>query len=230
MAQTAPPPVMVPLFPENEARKVLHWAEKAGNTALKKIVNEVRDWLGHPETLTDRKNAWSPSASGELTDALTALDDARGKLEGYWAGQAYHSYLGYLKDLEASTKETRTQLGKLATNLGQVRTEVNKAYMAAITFIGNSAAAILEAEGDLIGGIDITDPKSLITQVPSSILKLLADLLRELTSLQTKTMGILNNLQTAGENIKITISDLELAPQLPTIVGDEDSWHPHRRD
>lgn len=213
-------------YPDEPAAEVKKWAIKAGKAQIAFFVDQVRDWLGHPEILYARATAWGTEATSQITAAQEAMTMAQTGVGLVWEGAAEKAYQSYLAGVQSVAKETADAMQKFAELLMSVHTLIIEAYNTAITFIGNTASSILAVGSGLIE--KAVDPRYWVTGVPSAILKLISQLYKDLTQVATDTHTRFGELTRTGQQLGSTIAKLKAPPNLHALAGDRSSWQPRR--
>lgn len=101
------------VFPYSSAAIVNGWAYKAGNTEARSLLDEIRDWLGHPDRIMDLAASWSPNASTLIHDAKEGVLSARANLKAYWEGQAFGAFSTYIDLVTKAIDDTYGVMNKM---------------------------------------------------------------------------------------------------------------------
>lgn len=205
-------------FPESEAQIIIEYARKTGETAAEAIIDKVRDWLGHPDVVMGRAESWDPDAKRAIQEAKDDIVTARGELAAYWEGPAYDSFSIYMESLEKVFDNAQGVMTGMSDLLQQSRDTVTKTYQAAITFIGECAADILEAVGGILG--TLKDWLGVLGEVA----QLLANFVRNVTALENEALGIITEYGQTGLDLRQRATDLEVPSSMPPSAGISDNW------
>lgn len=206
-------------FPEREAGIVVEYAKKAGREVIVQVVNEIRDWLGHPEVVMDIAQAWSPEAKASLLRADDTIIEARTSISGNWSGTAADSYLTYLEHVSKVMGETGKLFDEFSGKLLDTRQHITDAYKEAIGLIGNTGAEIISMTGGIIAGA-----KELVFGVADAVLQALANFLRTITATTQSIVQIMTDFQRSGVEIAQKAADLQIPEALPSVVADSGNW------
>ncbi|MQA87891.1 MAG: hypothetical protein GEV03_25515 [Streptosporangiales bacterium] len=210
-------------FPEAEAQTIIEYARRTSAPAAEAIVDRVRDWLGHPETVTDRAEAWDPAAKRAIVDAKESIVACRGKLAEYWEGPAYDSFMAYLGSIEKAFDDAHDLMSGMSDLMENSRETVTETYRAAIQSIGDCAADILEA----VGGIPGTTPDWL--GILGEIARLLAKFVRSVTDLENQALGTITEYGETGLELQRKAADLKVPTRMPSSAGVADDWGVRRQ-
>lgn len=206
-----------PAFPEAEAQTIIEYARKTGEPAAEAIVDDVRDWLGHPETVLDRAEAWDPRATKAISDAKESIVACRRRLATYWSGPAYESYVTYLDSIEKVFDDAQGVLAGMSGLLRDSQDTVTEAYRAAIQSIGDCAADILMAVGGIPGARDWLGALG-------EVARLLANFVHTLTDLENQVAGVIAEYGRTGQDLQQKATDLEVPSRMPPAAGASGGW------
>ncbi|MBB5156433.1 hypothetical protein [Saccharopolyspora phatthalungensis] len=211
-------PESVP-FPEEQAAKIIEYAEKTGQYLIVRIVNEVRHWLGHPEAVLAIAARWSPTAKKELVKADDTIVNARTAIAGNWTGTASEAYLAYLDHVAKVMADTADLFERFSKKLLDMLNHVTEAYKIAIALMGNTAAEIISVTGGVWGTIGES-----IFGVADKVLQALANFVRQLTSTTERVAQVMADFKRTGLEIAQVAADLTIPEPLPAAAADSSDW------
>ncbi|GAA3355773.1 MULTISPECIES: hypothetical protein [Saccharopolyspora] len=206
-------------FPDREAAIVVEYAEKTGRYVIVRVIDEIRDWLGHPEVVMDIAQAWSPAAKAGLLHADDTIVEARTSISGNWSGPAATSYLTYLDHVSKVMLATGELFDEFSGKMLDIRQHITDAYKEAIGIIGNTGAEILSMTGGIVAGA-----KELLFGVADAVLEALANFLRLITSTAQNIVQIMTDFQRSGLELAQRAADLQIPEALPSVVADSGNW------
>ena len=206
------------VFPEQPAQVVIEWAEKAGQTVIRGIIDEIRDWLGHPEEVRRIAQLWS-DASTPIGQAIEGIGTARADLTAYWEGPAYDAFNSYMDHVTQTITDTQTLLGEEANAIIALRSQITETYNAAIMFIGECAAAIYDATASVLWNIE-----QLWAAVPAAVTQALSAFMTKVTDLATKATTIVTEYGQGILAITQRASDLRPPDDAPRAISEPDNW------
>ncbi|MGI8311407.1 hypothetical protein [Saccharopolyspora hattusasensis] len=208
-----------PPFPEEQAAKIIEYAEKTGQDVIVRIVNEVRDWLGHPEAVLGIARLWSPAAKAELLQADETVTNARTAIAASWTGSASEAYIAYLDHVTKVMQDTADLFDRFSKKLLDMRDHITEAYKIAIGLIGNTAAEVISLTGGLIARIHET-----IFDVADEVLQALANFVRQMTSTAERVVQVMADFRRSGVEIAQVAADLKIPEPLPAAAAEPSDW------
>jgi uncharacterized protein YukE len=209
------------MFPEQPAQVVIEWAEKAGQTVIRGIIDEIRDWLGHPEEVRRIAQLWS-DASAPIGQAIEGIGTTRADLTAYWEGPAYDAFNSYMDHVTQTITDTQTLLGEEANAIIALRSQITETYNAAISFIGECAAAIYDATAGVLENIE-----QLWATVPGAVMQALSAFVTKVTDLATKATTIVTEYGQGILAITQRASELRAPDDAPRSISEPDNWTVH---
>ncbi|WP_141658745.1 hypothetical protein [Carbonactinospora thermoautotrophica] len=206
-------------FPEEAARTVVEYAQKAGQTIVIKIIDEIRNWLGHPEIVNDHVHAWSPTIKQLFTDSQYNLSTCKAELSAYWEGPGYESFKAYSEHISKVFENAADIADKMSGLLRQVNDTITKVYQEAVRFIGDCAVAIIKASESILGEIE-----KLWLGVARGVLVALQEFVQNISNLTREVMGILNSFRSNAQELQNRAVDLKLPDVIPPSATLPDNW------
>jgi uncharacterized protein YukE len=206
------------VFPEQPAQVVIEWAEKAGQTAIRGIIDEIRDWLGHPEEVRRIAQLWS-DASTPIGQAMEGIGTARADLTAYWEGPAYDAFNSYMDHVTQTITDTQTLLGEEANAIIALRSQITETYNAAISFIGECASIIYGATADTLWNIE-----QLWAAIPAAVTQALSEFVTNVADLATKATTIVTEYGQGILAISQRASELRPPDDAPRAISEPDNW------
>lgn len=209
-------------FPEHEAQIVIEWADKAGQAAIRGTIDMIRDWLGHPEEVHRIAHVWGDASEpiGRAGEGIhTALED----LKVYWEGPAFDAFNGHMGRVTGTITDTQNLLAELANAIMALRSHITDTYNAAIAFIGECAAIILEnTSGVLAGGI--ANALQLVGALPAAVLLALSDFTRNVIDLEITATTTATKYGQDILAIALRASALRPPDDAPAAISEPDNW------
>jgi uncharacterized protein YukE len=205
-------------FPEDRARKVLEYAARLGEHAVKEVIDKIRDVFGHPEKIVPLADSWGLDAKVKVMNSTGSITNARSNLAAYWEGPAFDSFKIYIDHLEkVFEKAVEIFAGEadLLQNMAKTMTDV---YNAGIKFLTDCAAIIVEATGGIIGAIKDW------FGVADVIAKAIADFLRSTSELMVKLETAITEYRTNGQDLRQKAAELKLPEAIPSSSVDVAGW------
>jgi uncharacterized protein YukE len=206
------------MWPEQSVQVVIEWAEKAGQATIRGIIDEIRDWLGHPEEVSRIARLWS-DASGPIGASLEGIATARADLKAYWQGTAHEAFNSHMDLVTETITKTQTMLGEEAKQIMALRTQITQTYNSALTFISDCARAIYNATSTLLGQVE-----RLVTAVPEAVIQALMDFTANVNTLATNLTTIMTEYAQGMLGITQLASDLRVPDDAPRAISEPDNW------
>ncbi len=207
------------VFPYDSAATVVLWGDRAGNALVREMVDTVRDWLGHPETVNTYAHKWGVSAKGAMAESADGINSALLDVKAYWQGAAFDSFAGYIGQVQsvvtANTK-VLADMGDLVQNMHKVMTET---YMEGIRFIGDCAKAVINAASTIAANW-----AKLWGAVAEGILIALRDFVDNVSRLSQKALDLMDQYSKSAHDIESTAIDLKIPDTMPASAGESGSW------
>lgn len=204
-------------FPEAEAQTIAEYARRTGEPAAEELVGKIRDWLGHPEVVLDRADAWDLGA----TQAMNAKDSVavcKEELAPYWEGPAHDSFSLYIEVLERAFDQAREVMSGMSGLMHDAWDTLTETYQAAIEFIGQCAADILNAVGAILGNVE--DRFGALRDVA----RLLADFVRKVIDLANEATEVIAEYSQTGFDLRRQAAHLEVPSAMPPSAGVPGNW------
>jgi hypothetical protein len=208
-------------FPYSSAAVVNDWAYRAGNAVARRLLDEIRDWLGHPEKVKPLAMTWSPEASTFINDAKHGILSAREDLKAYWEGAAFGAFSAYIDHVIKTVDDTYGVMAGMSDLILKLRDTITKTYQAGITFIGKCAQAVLDAGATLA-----QQWKNLWGAVCEAILQALSDFVGAVTELANSVQAILTEYGRAAVDLERKAAELRIPDPMPSAVGETGNWVP----
>lgn len=210
---------MPPPFPEESARVIVDYAKETGQEAAIKLIDKIRDWLGHPEVVMERAETWDPDVKRIINESDNSLVAAKGDLQAYWEGAAYDAFTTYASHLEKVIADTAGVTGEFSNLLQKSRETITKTYQEAVRFIGECAALIIEATGGIIASV-----KEFFFGAAEAVGNAIAAFIRNVVALESKAMEIMTEYGNLGLDLKQKVADMEIPSPMPSAVAEPDNW------
>ncbi|MQA86382.1 MAG: hypothetical protein GEV03_17545 [Streptosporangiales bacterium] len=186
--------------------------------AAKKVVDEIRDILGHPEKVEPMITRWDPDAFKEIKKGREDLVTMQSDLAAWWEGSAYDAFNKYMEGFSKSFESLEKVMADVSDVLEGMAKLVNETYQKAIKLIAETAAAILEATGGIIGSI-----KDWLGAL-GEVVKLLGQFVRLYGDLMASITDFLYRYREQARNAAQAVARIELPPTVPTSISIPDAW------
>lgn len=209
---------MPPPFPEETARVIVDYAKETGQEAAIKLIDKIRDWLGHPEVVMERAETWDPDVKSLINESDDSLVAAKGDLQAYWQGPAYDAFTTYASHLEKVTGDTAGVTAEFSNLLQKSRETITKTYQEAVRFIGDCAAIIVEATGGIVGSFK--DFFGVVEAAANAI----AAFIRNVVNLESKAMELMTEYGNLGLDLQQKVADMQIPSPIPSAVAESDNW------
>ncbi|MEU4803087.1 hypothetical protein [Actinosynnema sp. NPDC023587] len=210
-------------FPYGSAAVVNEWAFKAGNGLARELLDEVRDWMGHPEKVTALARTWSPQASMLVSDAKEGVLSAREDLKAYWEGTAFGAFSAYVDHVVKVVEDTHGVMAGMSDLMLKLRETITKTYQAGITFIGRCAQAVLDAAGTVA-----QQWKNLWGAVCEAVLQALSDFVGAVSQLMNDALTIITEYGRTAVELERKAAELRIPDPIPSSVGETGNWKPRK--
>ncbi|SDC97212.1 WXG100 family type VII secretion target [Actinokineospora iranica] len=207
------------VFPYDSAATVVYWGDKAGNPLVRKLVDEVRDWLGHPEIVTSLAHQWGVDAKHHMDQSSGGLTSCLLDVKAYWQGPAFDSFAGYIGQVQEVVKanaQVLTEMGKL---IQEMHKHITETYKSGIQFIGQCAADILAAAGGIAGNW-----AKLWGAVAEGVLTLLGRFVTSTSTLAQKALDVMDGYSKSAFDLESKAVDLKIPDTAPASVGENGNW------
>jgi hypothetical protein len=207
------------MFPYDSAATVVYWGDKAGNSLVRTLVDQVKDWLGHPSVVLSIAGQWGTDAKAAMEMSGDGINTCVLDVKAYWQGAACEAFVGYatqVQDVIKANVQVMDDMGKLVEDLHRVITET---YQEGIRFIGDCARAIADAAATIAG-----QWIKLWGAVAEGILRALADFIDNVSRLSQKALGLMDQYVKGAHNIATKAVDLRIPDTMPTSAGEPGTW------